>query len=33
VARLFAELLGRLGEQVGGVVVWYEVNPGALPGA
>jgi hypothetical protein len=33
VARLFTELLGRPGESVGGVVVWYEVNPGALPGA
>ena len=33
VARLFGELLGGPGESVGGVVVWYDVDPGTLPGA
>jgi hypothetical protein len=33
VARLFTELLGSPGQSVGGVVVWYDVDPGALPDA
>jgi hypothetical protein len=33
VAVLFAELLGSPGQRAGGVVVWYRVDPGALPGA
>jgi hypothetical protein len=33
VARLFTELLGSPGQSVGGVVVWYDVDPRALPAA
>ena len=33
VAVLFAELLGSPGQRAGGVVVWYRVDPGTLPGA
>ena len=33
VAQLFTELLGSPGQATGGVVVWYRVEPGALPGA
>ena len=33
VAVLFAELLGSPGQRAGGVVVWYRVDPSALPGA
>jgi hypothetical protein len=32
-ARLFTGLLGRPGEQGGDVVVWEDVDPGALLGA
>jgi hypothetical protein len=33
VAQFFALLFGTPGDSVGGVVVWYQVNPGALPDA